>query len=906
MLKPNHISKQTLLALPVFLALAFSFIPAYTQALTYNEIVQAQTGKVLGDSTMAYPYSSGALVNDGGTIYFVSSTTKIPFTNYAAFRGLGYSLNNVENGNLDHYTPSTSYFITTSKTSHPWGSWLLYNRTIYYSSEKGLIGVPDYATFLNDGGNWKYVVRANSYDIAALNSAPNLPVLVYNDPRIYASSSAVPNIPLSQSPGTTQKNTLAVPASSASSTPPITISSCQSITQPGSYVLDRNLTSTNIDNTCLVIENTSNVQLDCKQFSITLPATTMTIIAGTENGSGLFINNVQNFSISNCGFNYPSWQQETIVTNSSQGNFANNTFLQTGSFYVGKSSNMQITGNTFEAVSVVDGSDNSNINNNSIKDSLLVDGSRSPSITANIFTNDAFVKNMLTVSNSQAPTVNNNSFTITPPANSILAAAINLQNIAGGSVTGNIADGNTNHQPTTGSDDGIVINDVSNMLIQNNSLTNFFDCGIESVGLIDTVNILGNKITNVGYCGIGGWYSDDSGVPHSWKNSIVSNNIVNNSAVLFSFYKTLSAGPGEGSNYNNQPVYFQNNKFSSNKLVLSPTNFPLVSPFFDFVAPYPSVPASNLFISGNIFTNNDFGPILPRFLPGGGFADGGGNLCNMDGAAVDFPLHCTAVSFRPIINLFAFTSLFSDAKTNISIKPGDSAVLSWAVNGPTGTTVSINNGVIISGSSLTGFVSISPTQSTTYTLTASSSAGSATAMVSVSVIPNPTVIAPAGGEQWALGSTHNILWSASSSVSNVTITLSPYGQINPVTQTLAYNIPNTGSFAWQVGGAGGSATGSSSTGSGSTGSSSSGGSSTGGSGSTGSGSTGGGGSGTPTCTAANPCLSPNPGMPLFSITPGQYTVTVSDAASGSSGTSAASFTIVAAPTVSPSPITIIH
>jgi len=134
-------------------------------------------------STIIYPYPSGSLVNDGGTIYLISGTIKIPFTNLQAFVGLGYSLRNVVKGNLQNYTLSTTYFITTSEAAHPWGSWLLYNRTIYYSHESGLIGVPTQEIFLQNGGNLKYVVRANKYDIA--NIYPNTPLLDNNDSRIY-------------------------------------------------------------------------------------------------------------------------------------------------------------------------------------------------------------------------------------------------------------------------------------------------------------------------------------------------------------------------------------------------------------------------------------------------------------------------------------------------------------------------------------------------------------------------------------------------------------------------------------------------------------------------------------------------------------------------------------------------
>lgn len=133
--------------------------------------------------TSSYPSSS--LVNDKGTIYFINGTTKVPFTNWQAFVGLGYSLRNVTTGDLSNYTPATNYFMTTANATHPWGSWVLYNRTIYYAHETGLIGVPSWDVFIKNGGDLKYIVKANNYDIQALNASPNLPLLTINDLRVY-------------------------------------------------------------------------------------------------------------------------------------------------------------------------------------------------------------------------------------------------------------------------------------------------------------------------------------------------------------------------------------------------------------------------------------------------------------------------------------------------------------------------------------------------------------------------------------------------------------------------------------------------------------------------------------------------------------------------------------------------
>jgi len=135
-------------------------------------------------SPVTYPYPSGSLVNDNGTIYFICGKNKDSFTNYAAFVGLGYSLRNVVKGDLSNYAFS-GYSITTAKAVHPWCSWLLFGKTVYYSTQQGLILIPSWNVFLQNGGNAKYIVKANSYDITSLNANPDLPILQNNDSRIY-------------------------------------------------------------------------------------------------------------------------------------------------------------------------------------------------------------------------------------------------------------------------------------------------------------------------------------------------------------------------------------------------------------------------------------------------------------------------------------------------------------------------------------------------------------------------------------------------------------------------------------------------------------------------------------------------------------------------------------------------
>jgi plastocyanin len=146
--------------------------------------LQMDSGSTPNYVSDAPRFPSGSLVNDNGTIYLIRGGSKIPFTNYQAFIGLGYSSKKILTGNVESY-PFTGYAITSAKNTHPWGSWLLYKGTIYYNGKDGLIGVPGYDIFTADGGKDSLVLPANAADIQVLLNNPNLPILQFNDSRLF-------------------------------------------------------------------------------------------------------------------------------------------------------------------------------------------------------------------------------------------------------------------------------------------------------------------------------------------------------------------------------------------------------------------------------------------------------------------------------------------------------------------------------------------------------------------------------------------------------------------------------------------------------------------------------------------------------------------------------------------------
>ena len=136
-------------------------------------------------TTFERSYSVGSLINNKGTFYFIGlGQVKIPFTSMQAFLGLGYSTRNVVNADLSSLPSAQSFFLSKPDQTHPWGSFLKLDNTIYYSSEQGMIAIPSWTIFLSNGGQEKYIVKMNAEDVKVLNAHPNLPLLEVNDGRV--------------------------------------------------------------------------------------------------------------------------------------------------------------------------------------------------------------------------------------------------------------------------------------------------------------------------------------------------------------------------------------------------------------------------------------------------------------------------------------------------------------------------------------------------------------------------------------------------------------------------------------------------------------------------------------------------------------------------------------------------
>ena len=94
------------------------------------------------------------------------------------FNGLGFSLANVQYVSASGLYDS-GHTVNSQYSAHPWGTWIKSGTTVYFVSSSGLIPVPDYATFINNGGQDNFVVQANTYDF----QKPLLGMMMMGDSR---------------------------------------------------------------------------------------------------------------------------------------------------------------------------------------------------------------------------------------------------------------------------------------------------------------------------------------------------------------------------------------------------------------------------------------------------------------------------------------------------------------------------------------------------------------------------------------------------------------------------------------------------------------------------------------------------------------------------------------------------
>lgn len=391
----------------------------------------------------------------------------------------------------------------------------------------------------------------------------------------------------------------------------IPITKCNTkITAPGNYVLtgDINFVKNGGIDTfakCITVTNTNHVSIDCQGHIIT--------ISGNTNANFYTLTSVNHFLLTNCtdvfagtATNNFSDLWTSLISNAT---FEKNTF---GNSYKshGKSAGDNITGTPTTTIS-----------NNVVKNNKFLDAN----IEGSYITQSYIGFNTITW---DAPT----------------GAGVNTGYVHG---TNNIIDsnfivGNGVYSPTsdfTGIDDNISLgiqdgSIESGDIVANNIMAGSFDCGIETLGTISNMTIINNTIVNFGINAICAYYNT------SWQNNVLLNNTAtqgNTTDTQPSFLTIFDANPPYPAG---TKVYFKDNFINGNKFTAKSNN-PGCGVHINFtnttVCNYPdatstSLNSSNTILSGNIFSNNNFGHIgtmhPPALTPSVMIIDGGGNICN--------------------------------------------------------------------------------------------------------------------------------------------------------------------------------------------------------------------------------------------------------------------------------------
>jgi hypothetical protein len=206
-----------------------------------------------------------------------------------------------------------------------------------------------------------------------------------------------------------------------------------------------------------------------------------------------------------------------------------------------------------------------------------------------------------TQNNSSRVRFSGNSVTF-DPAKPSASGIVSLYSGSSNTVSGNQLDGawdgDVSNWGKQGTDDGIQLTNESGDVVQDNTIRNAYDAGIEGVGVLNNTLIATNVIANIGYAGIGSYHGTN------WTGNTVRGNQVSKSPSFACIEFTdnrLSAQINT--------AIFLNNLFEGN-LFRGPTARP---PSFGSALP-PALlisldppPAFPVIVGNNVIRNNDLG-----------------------------------------------------------------------------------------------------------------------------------------------------------------------------------------------------------------------------------------------------------------------------------------------------------
>jgi len=402
--------------------------------------------------------------------------------------------------------------------------------------------------------------------------------------------------------GDTRSQALAPPAGHPScvvdpTAPRQVVKECGEIASSGCFTLESDLAVGPGGSACLSLRNAANVDLDCAGHSISLPV-------------AISVRNVAGFRIHGCTIESPRLFAVDIA-----------------------------------------GSSDGLVDHNDVRGGIHASDSVRVTLSSN------HLGSMVFLEYGTSSIVQDNTFALPPNPTSAIAGAIYLRYGSSSQVLRNRVDGGWDGQRQAGADDGIVLEDERGARIEDNTFSNVYDCGVETLGLVADSVISSNVVRNAGICGIGGWYWN------GWRGNRVAGNAVDGSLQLFLFSRYGGLRPAGFDPEKKMPadaaIEFRDNVFEQNSFdnptgTLPSSSIPLYAGmlYTPSTVLYPPVPGTrqpgpdDFQLLNNAFRGNRFGTTTqaPEFgaeTVQGAVLDGGANVCGAT-PREHYPLTCSA------------------------------------------------------------------------------------------------------------------------------------------------------------------------------------------------------------------------------------------------------------------------
>ena len=264
-----------------------------------------------------------------------------------------------------------------------------------------------------------------------------------------------------------------------------------------------------------------------------------------------------------------------------------------------------------------------NVSNVTVSNCSVTGNVKMTAVTAVSVTGCTVHNGLIWAINGSGVTILSNTviITFTGLGGAILLSDGSNNRVTSNTMTGGYGGGSAN----VGADDGIILTNETGDTIDGNTISDFYDAGIEGVNLVANATIANNTIANIGVAGISSYWCT------AWTGNIVRGNQVSSGPLLlWALYESPTKCELPVT-----PAAFMGNQFIGN-VFRNPAQGTSAGPGdrARMLVNMPDAATGNNLLQGNDFGPNDG----PNLSPLSGFIDGGGNSCGLLNATLsNFP-----------------------------------------------------------------------------------------------------------------------------------------------------------------------------------------------------------------------------------------------------------------------------